>query len=157
MSAIRKKAIEGLKVGDMFTVTRIFTKQDVFKFADITRDYNPIHFNERFAEVKNFKDRICHGLLAASIVTEIGGQVGWLASGMRFIFKKPVYFKDTITCEFTITEIDQRRRAKAEAIYKNQNGTIVLEAQLSGIVPGAAEQRVLQAIVAEGDPTNKIR
>ncbi len=156
MSAIRKKAIEGLKVGDTFTVTRIFTDQDVLKFADITRDYNPIHFNEQFAEVKNFKGRICHGLLAASIVTEIGGQIGWLASGMRFIFIKPVYFKDIITCEFTITEIDQKRRAKAEAVYKNQNGIIVLEAQLSGIVPGPAEKQVLQAMVADGDSTNKI-
>jgi acyl dehydratase len=156
MSTIRRKAIDGLKVGDTFTVTRIFTEQEVFQFADITRDYNPIHFNDRFAEVKKFKGRICHGLLAASIVTEIGGQIGWLASGMRFVFKKPVFFKDTITCEFTITEIDRKRRAKAEAIYKNQDGTIVLEAQLSGIVPGPSEQRVLQAIVAEGDPTNKI-
>ena len=155
MSAIRRKAIEGIKVGDTFTVTRTFTEKDVFQFADVTRDYNPVHFDDRFAGVKNFNGRICHGLLAASILTEIGGQIGWLASEMHFIFKKPVCFKDTITCELTITDIDQRRRAKAEAVYSNQDGKTVLEAHLTGIVPGPAEQQVLSAMVAEGDPTNK--
>jgi len=156
MSYIRRKAVEGCEAGDSFSVSRRFTEQDVVDFADITKDYNPVHFDDRFAAVKNFNGRICHGLLAASILTEIGGQIGWLASGMHFIFKKPVYFKDTITCELTITEIDQRRRAKAEAVYRNQEGKTVLEAHLTGIVPGPAEQQVLSTMAAEGDPTNKV-
>ena len=156
MSTIRKKAIEGLCIGDTFIVTRTFTEKDVVQFGDVTRDYNPIHFDERFAKVKNFRERICHGLLAASMLTEIGGQIGWLASGMNFRFKKPIYFKDTITCYFTITDMNERGRAKATAIYENQEGKVVLEASLTGIVPGDAERRVLQAMVAEGDPTNRL-
>ena len=89
MSHIRKKAIEGLKIGDTFSVSRTFTEQDAIRFADISRDYNPIHFDERFAKVKNFDGLICHGLLIASLVTEIGGQIGWLASGMTFKLKLP--------------------------------------------------------------------
>ena len=154
MSIIRKKAIEGLRIGDTFIVTRAFTEKDVAQFADITRDYNPIHFDERFAKVKNFRGRICHGLLAASILTEIGGQIGWLASGMNFHFKKPIYFRDTITCRFTITEIAAGGRAKATAVYENQEGAVVLEASLTGIVPGDEERRVLRSMVVEGDPTN---
>ena len=156
MSSIRKKAIEGLCVGDTFIVTRTFTEKDVVRFGDVTRDYNPIHFDERFAKVKRFRERICHGLLAASILTEIGGQIGWLASGMNFRFKKPIYFKDTITCRFTITDINERGRAKAAAVYENQEGAVVLEASLTGIVPGDAERQVLRAMVAEGDPTNRL-
>jgi len=124
-------------------------------FADLSRDYNPVHFDDRFAKVKNFRGRICHGLLVASLLTEIGGQIGWLASGMNFRFKKPVYFGDTIECRFTITELDERNRAKAEAVFKNQQDEIVLEAHLTGIVPGSPEQHTMQAMVAEGDPTNK--
>lgn len=155
MSYIRKKAIEGLKVGDSFSISRTFTEQDMVDFADITRDYNPIHFDDRFAKEKNYNSRICHGLLVASILTEIGGQIGWLASGMNFHFKKPVYFGDTITCYFTITAIDDRDRAKAEALFKNQNEDTVLEAYLTGIIPGSSEKRVMNAMMAEGDPTNK--
>ena len=98
-----KKAIAGLKRGDSFAVSRTFTEQDTMAFADMRRDYNPVHFDHRFAAVKNFRDRICHGLLVASLLTEIGGQIGWLASGMNFHFRKPVYFGDTIECCFTVT------------------------------------------------------
>ncbi len=126
-------------------------------FAVLSRDYNPVHFDDRFAEVKNFRGRICHGLLVASLLTEIGGQIGWLASGMNFRFKKPVYFGDTIECCLTITELDDRNRAKAEAVFKNQQDEIVIEAHLTGVIPGSPEQRVMKSMLAEGDPTNKCR
>ena len=157
MSAIRRRAIQGIKIDDTFTVTRTFSEQDVLCFADITRDYNPVHFDERFTEVKKLNGRICHGLLVASILTEIGGQIGWLASGMQFYFIRPVYIQDTITCEFTITEVDQNQRAKAQAVYKNQDGITVMEAELTGILPGPEEQRVLKAIIEETDPTSRAK
>ena len=156
MSNIRQKTIQGLSVGDRFVVKRQFTEEHMLAFADVTRDYNPIHFEKRFADAKNFRDRICHGLLVGGILTEVGGQIGWLASEMNFRFKRPVYFGDTIECTFTISEIDKRNRARAEVIYRNQDGTIVLEANVSGIIPDKPEREILDAMVAEGDPTNKI-
>ncbi len=151
MSQIRNQTIQGLTVGETFTVSRKFTEQDMITFADITRDYNPIHFDKRFVAAKNLKGRICHGLLVGSLLTEIGGQIGWLASEMNFRFKKPVYFGDTIECSLTITEIDRRNRARAEAIYRNQDGVVVLEAELAGILPGDREREVLDAILAGGE------
>lgn len=157
MSQIRRKAIAGFNVGDSFTVQRTFTEEDMIAFAEVTRDYNPIHFDERFTAVKQFKGRICHGLLVAGMLTEVGGQMGWLASVMNFRFKKPVYFGDTITCKLTITKIDEHHRARAAAVYHNEGGVVVLEADLEGILPAAAEQEVLAAMMTEGDPTNKLR
>lgn len=78
MSLIRKKAIAGLEIGDNFSVSRTFSEQDVIQFAELSRDYNPIHFEKRFSKVKNFDGLICQGLLVASLITEIGGQIGWL-------------------------------------------------------------------------------
>src|SRR5215831_566067 len=124
MSSMRDKAIAGLKAGDSFEITRTFTEQDTITFADISRDYNPVHFDRRFANLKGFPDPISHGLLVAGMVTEIGGQIGWLASGMNFRFRKPVYFGDTIVCRLSITEIDDRDRAKAEALFRNQREEI---------------------------------
>lgn len=157
MPEIRNRTIRGLKVGDTFTVSRRFTEEDVMTFADVTRDYNPAHFDSRFSGAKNFKDRICHGLLVGSILTQVGGQIGWLATVMNFRFKQPVYFDETISCHFTITHIDERMRARAEAVYLNQEGTIVLEAELEGILPDDAERRILDAMVTGGDPTNKAK
>jgi len=46
-------------------------------------------------------------------------------------------------------------RARAEAVFVNQDGFSVMECILTGIIPGAPEKRVLTQMVAEGDPTNK--
>ena len=157
MSEIRRKTIQGLKPGDTFTVSRKFREQDMLAFAHITRDYNPIHFDPRYSDAKNFKARICHGLLVGSILTEIGGQIGWLASAMNFRFRQPVYFDETVICRFTITAIDERRRARAEAVYVDSENRTVLEAELEGYLPNEVERRILDMMVAEGDPTNGAR
>jgi acyl dehydratase len=157
MSKIRNRTIQGLQEGDTFTIKRQFSQADMQAFADITRDYNAVHFDSRFAAAKHFRDRICHGLLVGSLLTEVGGQIGWLASVMNFKFRQPVYFGDTITCKFTITRIDERQRAKAKAHYFNTDGDLVLEAELEGILPDKTERQILDAMVREGDPSNKLR
>ncbi len=157
MSSIRRQTVKGVKPGDSFSLSRAFGKEDVHRFADITRDYNPVHFDIRFARTKGFRGPICHGLLLAGMISEIGGQMGWLATGMNFRFKRPVYFGDRILCSLTITSVDDSGRAEAEAVLKNQSRKIVLEGSLKGILPGAREKKVLAAMMAEGDPTNKIR
>ena len=154
MSAIRKRAVEGLRPGDTFTVRRTFTEELTRAFGDLSLDYNPVHYDRRFASAKGFDELICHGLLVGSLLTEVGGQIGWLATGIEFRFLKPVYFGDTVTCHFTLLEIGERARARARATFTNQDGTTVLEATLTGRLPGDAEREVLARMVAEGDATN---
>ena len=113
-------------------------------FATGRRDYNPIHFNDRFVKIKGLDGRICHGLLVAGMLTEIGGQIGWLASGMDLRFIRPVYFGDTVTCRFEVTRIDGDNRAVASIVMTNQHGLSVLESELTGLVPGKTEQRILR-------------
>jgi len=55
MSNIRKKTIAGLKRGDTFTASCTFTEHDATAFADIGRDYSPVHFDLPFAKAKNFQ------------------------------------------------------------------------------------------------------
>jgi acyl dehydratase len=78
--------------------------------------------------------------------------MGWLASGMSFRFKKPVYFNDTITCRCTLTTVDEKKRAAAEAVFTNQHQEIVLEASLFGVLPNAQERKVLQDLLDGHDP-----
>ena len=156
VNAIRDRAIEGVRAGDVFTAVRTFSQEDTLAFADISLDYNPIHFDRRFTDTKGFSGPVCHGLLVGGMVTEIGGQIGMLASGMKFRFRKPVYFGDTVTCRLTVDEMDDRKRVKCSALFTNQDGETVLEVQLFGIVPGPEEQDVMREMVEEGDPTNKL-
>jgi len=154
MSTIRRRAIEGIRVGDVFVVSRTFSERDTAAFAELSRDYNPVHFDGRFAELR-FKDRISHGLLVGSLLTEVGGQIGCLASGMTFSFRKPVYFGDTIVCRFTVTELDERLRAKAVAVFTNQDEEVVIEAHLTGILPGPEQREIMETIVSADDSAHR--
>lgn len=156
MAGLRERAAEGLQVGDSFSTSRTFTEDDVIRFARISRDYNPVHFDARFAKAKNFSAPICHGLLAASLVTELGGQIGWLASAMNFRFKGPVYVGETITCSWVMAAIEQNGRAKASVTITKEDGATVIEAEISGVVPGLEERKVLSQMLSEGDPTNRL-
>ncbi len=152
----RIKAMEGLSEGDSFKFTRKFTKDETLHFGDITQDYNPVHYDDRWTRLKGFKSPICHGLLVGSMICEFGGQVGWLATGMNFRFIKPVYFGDTIRCDLKITKIAGNGRAEAEASFTNQQGQQVCRAHLTGRLPLTEERELLQQMLEEGDPTNKL-
>jgi 3-hydroxybutyryl-CoA dehydratase len=156
MSSMRSKAIGAIRVGDNFTVSRTFTEREANDFAVISRDFNPVHLDDRFAGAKNLKGKICHGLLVGSMLTEIGGQLGWLATEMNFRFIEPVYFGDTIECDLIVKAVDDRGQASADAIFRNEDGTTVLEAHVKGMIPGEPEKQVILQMISEGDPTNKI-
>jgi acyl dehydratase len=153
---IRQKAIEGLKEQASFTYSRSFTQNETEAFGDLTRDYNPVHYDSRWVQAKGFNGLICHGLIVGSMICEFGGQVGWLATGMTFKFIKPVYFGDTITCSITIEKIEDNGRAEAEAVFTNQHDEQVCYASLTGRLPLGHERAILRQMVAEGDPTNKL-
>ncbi len=155
-NSIRSQMIQGVKKGDQFTIKRTFTQEETNIFGDLTRDYNPVHYDERWTEAKGFKGLICHGLLVGAMVCEFGGQVGWLASGMTFKFIQPVYFNDTITCCITLEELDPDGRAMAKAEFFNQNKEQVGFAKLTGRLPQTNETNILKQMVDEGDPSNKL-
>jgi len=153
---MRQKAVEGLQAGDTFTYARTFKKAETEQFGDLTRDYNPVHYDARWSAAKGFDRMICHGLLVGSMVCEFGGQVGWLATGMKFNFLKPVYFDEAITCNITITKIEPSGKAEAEAFFVNPSGEKVGRCVLTGRLPVSHERSILARMVAEGDPTNKL-
>jgi acyl dehydratase len=151
---LRRRAIQGLVSGETFTLTRTFSRQETHEFGDLTRDYNPVHYDRRWTDAKGFGDLICHGLLVGGMICEFGGQVGWLASGMTFRFIKPVYVTDTVECQIRLISLDDAGRAEAEGAFFNQHGDQVAWASLKGRLPNAREQQILADITAEGDLTN---
>lgn len=154
MKSPRAHAADGLQVGDRFTVVRCFSTEDIRRFAQISRDYNPVHCDATYAELRRFREPIAHGLLTASLLTEIGGQIGWLATGMHFEFKRPVYIGEHLTCHWLISAINERGHAEAEVQIINAEGVTVLLASTSGVLPGPAERQRLKQMLAEGDPSN---
>ncbi len=155
-NTMRQRAIDGIQVGDVFSLQRNFSQKETEDFGDLTRDYNPVHYHQRWSQAKGFDGMICHGLLVGSMICEIGGQVGWLATGMSFKFIRPVYFGATITCALTIKKLEANGRAEAEAIFTDEHGDLVCLSTLTGRLPVETERGLLQAFVDEGDRNNKL-
>jgi hypothetical protein len=51
-----------LKVGDKALLSKAFTEEEVFQFANISSDKNPIHLDKAFGEASIFGQRIVHGV-----------------------------------------------------------------------------------------------
>lgn len=128
-----KDAFASMQIGQTFTFRRTFTAGDVAIFCGVTGDYNPYHIDQTFLEESWFKRQIIPGLLTASMITHIGGMIGFLATEMNFSFDSPVYTGDTITCVVTIAEKDESKRlVRASATFTDQHGNDVLKCTFAG-------------------------
>jgi acyl dehydratase len=127
------EAFKTLEPGKQFVYRRTFTDGDVALFCGVTGDLNPYHQDDLFAASTPFGRRIIPGLLTASMLTHVGGMLGFLATEMQFEFLGAVYVGDTVTCTLTFVERDeQRRRFRAESSSVNQDGVEVLRGRVSG-------------------------
>jgi acyl dehydratase len=90
------------------SVGRTITEADVVMFAGISGDHNPLHTDAVFAASTPFKQRIAHGMLAASVSTGLGQTLGIFEGttlalmGQTFEYKGPVFFGDTIRLALTV-------------------------------------------------------
>src|SRR4051812_6796577 len=118
-----REALDEMSVGQTFTFRRTFADGDVALFCGVTGDYNPYHQDESFARESWYGMRTIPGLLTGSMLTHIGGLLGFLATEMSFRYLGPVFVGDTITCTVTVTEKDEeKRRVEASAEFVNQDG-----------------------------------
>lgn len=122
-----------LKVGDMITFERTFTKRDVELFTEISGDEGIHHITpDEQGRV------VVQGLLTATLPTKIGGDANVLARTMNFEFLRPVFTGDTILCEVTIDryeEKDHNRMAIAASfLCTNQIGKHVLRGNFAGVI-----------------------
>ena len=49
---------EDIKIGDKASVSKTISEFDVYAFAGVTTDFNPVHINKEFAKNSMFKQRI---------------------------------------------------------------------------------------------------
>jgi 3-hydroxybutyryl-CoA dehydratase len=131
-----REAFDEMYVGQAFTFRRTFTEGDVALFCGVTGDYNPYHQDETFAAESWYGRLTIPGLLTGSMLTHIGGMLGFLATEMSFEYLAPVFVGDTITCTVTISEKDEeKRRIEATTTFVNQDCVEVLRASFGGF-PG---------------------
>lgn len=115
---------------------RTVTEADLAAAVHLTGDQNGYHVDAAFARAAGFRTAITPGLLQASLVTKLGGDLNLLAREMRFRFHKPVYPGDTLEAEVEVVEAEpERRRIACEATVSNQHGEVVLTCRVEGHLP----------------------
>ena len=121
-----------LQIGDSASSTKLFSTEDVYAFALVSGDKNPIHLDSNFAEHTIFKKPLVHGFLYASMISEIiANQLpgpGSIYINQELQFKSPVFHNDILTALVVIEEIkkDKSIFILSTNIIKNVN-EIVLE------------------------------
>ena len=58
-----------IKVGDKASMAKTVTEYDVYTFAGVTGDFNPVHIDAEFAKTTMFQGRIAHGMLSAGFIS----------------------------------------------------------------------------------------
>lgn len=114
--------------------SKTITEYDIYTFAGISGDFNPIHVNREKAKDSIFNGQIAHGILVSSFISTVIGMYlpgpGTIYLKQSLNFKKPVYIGDTITAKVTIKEIEENKKiAKLYTVVINQNGLMVLDGE----------------------------
>jgi len=123
-----------IKVGDQALVSKAFTEEEVFQFANISTDKNPLHLDRDFGKASIFGQRIVHGMLVASLFSgligmELPGE-GSIYLGQRLSFKAPVAINEEVTASVEIINIrEDKPIVTLRTVCVNSAGTVVIEGE----------------------------
>ncbi len=122
------------KPGQTAIFTKTITETDIYAFAGITGDFNPLHVDAEFASRSRFGERIAHGMLTAGLISAVLGMrlpgPGGIYVSQTLQFVRPVRIGDTITAKAEVTAYQpEKRLLTLRTTCVNQRGETVVEGQ----------------------------
>jgi acyl dehydratase len=121
-------------VGQRAERSLTLTAAHVNTFAELTGDYNPLHFDEAFASRTKFgrlvvQGGLTTGLLHALVAMDMPGP-GTVFLSQNWKFTAPVYIDDTITAAAEVLSVHASKPVTQLAIrVTRQTGEVVLEGE----------------------------
>ena len=120
-----------IKIGDTAKATRVFDLKAGLIFAELTGDFNPVHFDEAFSKNTIFNKPIVHGPLVITLVTTLfahelpGPGSIYLSHDVKYL--RPVYYGDEITATLEVIDVNEKQHIFIKTTCFNQNGDIVID------------------------------
>lgn len=106
--------LEDLEIGMSESFAKTISESDVYLFAGISGDNNPMHVNEEYAKQTPFGGRIVHGMFSAALISTVAGTrmpgPGCIYVDQQIKFRAPVRIGDTARATLTVTDINERRK-----------------------------------------------
>ncbi len=129
---VRDVSFAEISIGDKASMTKTVSEHDVYTFAGVTGDFNPVHVNAEFAKGTMFKERIAHGMLSAGFISAVLGTslpgTNTIYLGQELAFKAPVKIGDTVTATVeAIEKIPEKNRIIFRTTVTNQDGVLVVD------------------------------
>ncbi len=124
-------------VGQKAVYRRIIAIEDIETFGRLIGDYNPLHFDQAYAEKTRFGGRIGHGMLTASLIStalgmKLPGAGGvYLRQDAKFL--KPVNAGDTISVVVEVIAVNVERRRltlRTECFNQRDEKVVAGEAEM---------------------------
>lgn len=121
-----------LELGQTARRSNTLTREHVDRYAEITGDRNPLHFDEDFVARTPFGRPVVHGGLTSGILNALVAEdmpgPGTVFMKMDLAFLKPVFVGDTITATAKVLELHPSKPVcTLEVKVERQDGTVVLE------------------------------
>jgi acyl dehydratase len=123
-----------MEVGSTASRSLTLTAEHVRTFAELTGDYNPLHFDDEFASGTKFgrlvvQGGLTTGLLHALVAMDMPGP-GTVFLSQDWKFTAPVYIGDTITAHAEVRSLHPSKPVSQLAIrVERQDGEVVLEGE----------------------------
>ena len=120
-----------LTVGQKATRSLTLTQDHVSGYAALTGDYNPLHFEESFAEKTRFgrpvvQGGLTTGLLHALVAMDMPGP-GTVFLSQDWKFTAPVFIGDRITSNVEVLTVhDKKPVCQLKVEVTRQDGEVVL-------------------------------
>lgn len=121
----------GLQIGQTATRSNTLTLDHVRKYAEISGDRNPLHFDEAFVAKTPFGRPVVHGGLTSGILNALVAEdmpgPGTVFMSMELKFLKPVFIGDTITATAEVLEVHASKPVCKLAVkIVREDGEVVL-------------------------------
>ena len=123
-----------LTVGQRAERSLTLTAAHVKTFAELSGDYNPLHFDEAFVSRTKFgrlvvQGGLTTGLLHALVAMDMPGP-GTVFLSQNWKFTAPVYIDDTITASAEVVSVHATKPVTHLAVrVTRQTGEVVLEGE----------------------------
>lgn len=123
-----------LAIGQTASRSLHLTEEHVRTYAELSGDYNPLHFDEAFARATKFgrlvvQGGLTTGLLHALVAMDMPGP-GTVFLSQDWTFTAPVFIGDTITAEAEVLEVHESKPVCRLGVnVGREGGEVVLEGQ----------------------------
>ncbi len=121
-----------MKIGDSFVKQRTFTNEEIIAFGELTRNTGRVH-----TEPDELGRLMVQGLLTASLITDVGAELGLMGQAMNLNFLRPVYSGDSITCTLRLERVEESNKSfnlLFSCEFLNQNNKKVLTGEGRGVI-----------------------